>query len=79
MKPTKQHRDCCSHCGAPVPNGAAYSYCVAGAMDAFGLSRSKIYELARNEVVTVRYEGTKLLVLGESLRRYIDALPAVRA
>lgn len=52
-----------------------YSYSVQGAMAAFGLSKTRIHDLIRDEVVAVRQEGVKLLIIGSSLRSYIDSLP----
>lgn len=52
-----------------------YSYNVETAMKATGLSKTRIHDLIRKEAIAVRKEGSKLFIVGTSLRRYIDSLP----
>lgn len=55
---------------------APYSYTVESAMDATGLSETRIRSLIREDVIATRQEGVKLIIVGTSLRKYIDSLPA---
>lgn len=55
-----------------------YAYSIKGALEAFPLSESRLRRLIRTEKLAVRYEGAKVLILGDSLRRYIDSLPSRR-
>lgn len=55
-----------------------YVYTVPAAIAAFGFSESKIRALIREDKVAVRYDGSKVFIVGTSLRRYIDSLPSVR-
>ena len=57
---------------------APYAFNFPGALEYSGLSESKLRQLIRDDVIAVRYEGAKLLILGDSLRRYVDSLPAFR-
>ncbi|MGY2036582.1 hypothetical protein ACW9HF_14970 [Nocardia gipuzkoensis] len=52
------------------------SFNLEGAMAYTGLSKTKLNELVRDEVIAVRKEGTKNLFMRESLDRYIKSLPA---
>ncbi|WP_280470958.1 hypothetical protein [Nocardia cyriacigeorgica] len=49
---------------------------LAGAMAYTGLSKTKLNQLLRDEVIAARKEGSKNLFLRESLDRYIGSLPA---
>lgn len=49
---------------------------LAGAMAYTGLSKWRLNELARLDLVAVRKEGAKNLFMRESLDRYILSLPA---
>ncbi|MFR9767104.1 hypothetical protein [Nocardia sp. SC052] len=49
---------------------------LAGAMAYTGLSKTKLNDLVRDEVLVVRKEGTKNLFMRDSLDRYINSLPA---
>ncbi|MBF6333324.1 hypothetical protein [Nocardia transvalensis] len=53
-----------------------YSYSTESAQAATGLSKWRINELIRTDQIAVRQEGAKNLIVGSSLRRYIDSLPA---
>jgi hypothetical protein len=64
---------------AVEPDLRPISFNIDGAMAYTGLSRSKINELIRDDVLIVRKEGTKNLIDGDSLRRYIKSLPARNA
>lgn len=57
---------------------APYSLSLQGAMEYSGLSESRLRKLIRADVLAVRYEGAKVLILQSSLRRYVDSLPSVR-
>jgi hypothetical protein len=57
----------------------AIAYSIRGAVAASGLSRSRLYELIANGAVEARKDGRKTLVLGESLRACIYALPQLGA
>ncbi len=52
-----------------------YSYNTKTAMAATGLAKWKLMELIRDDRLAVRQEGKKLIIDGDSLRRYIDSLP----
>lgn len=64
--------------GAGAVDLRPYSYSVEGATQAFGLSKWRVRQLIRDEKVAVRYDGAKLHILGDSLRRWIDSLPSER-
>lgn len=49
---------------------------LAGAMAYTGLSKWRLNELARLELVAVRKDGIKNLFMRESLDRYVLSLPA---
>lgn len=55
-----------------------YAHSLQGAMDYSGLSESRLRKLIRDDVLAVRYEGAKILVLHSSLHRYLESLPSVR-
>lgn len=50
-----------------------------GAVAYTGLSKWRLNELARNELILVRKEGAKNLFIRASLDRYINSLPAMGA
>lgn len=54
---------------------APISFSVKGAVQASGLSRSKIYELIRAGQLDARKQQGRTLVMGDSLRAYLRALP----
>lgn len=51
------------------------SFNTAGAMAYTGLSEWRLNELVRSEIVAVRKEGSKNLIMRDSLDRYIESLP----
>lgn len=51
---------------------------VARASELTGISTSRLYDLLNRGLIESRYEGSKRLVLAESLRDYIGALPSER-
>lgn len=56
-----------------------YAYSVRAALDAFSfLSESELRKLIREDKIAVRYKGRTIVVLGDSLRRYVDSLPTER-
>lgn len=57
-------------------NEAPLSYNIATAIALTGLSRTRLYELIAAGRIEARQEGTKKLVIGESLRGYVKSLPS---
>lgn len=58
------------------PDVRPISFSVEGAMAYTGLSKWRVNELIREEILIVRKEGAKNLIMGDSLRRYVNSLPA---
>jgi excisionase family DNA binding protein len=54
------------------------AYTIRAAVWASGLSRSRIYELIAAGKIEARKEGRRTLIMAESLRRYLEALPTVQ-
>lgn len=57
----------------------AISMTIPRAVEETGIGRTKIYELIKSGKVEARKEGTRTLILADSLRRHIEALPRVEA
>lgn len=55
-----------------------YVYSVKGACEAFALSESDLRRQIRAGRIAVRYAGAKVLIIGDSIRAFIDSLPAER-
>jgi len=49
---------------------------IENATEQSGLSRSRLYVLIGEGKIEARKAGKRTLILGESLRRYIESLPA---
>lgn len=52
---------------------------VKGAAEALSLSRAQVYDLLNDGAIDSRYQGSRRLVVVESLREYADSLPTGRA
>jgi excisionase family DNA binding protein len=52
------------------------AYTILDAAKASGLGRTTIYELISNGKIEARKAGARTLIPAESLRRYLDNLPA---
>ncbi|AHH20753.1 hypothetical protein NONO_c59770 [Nocardia nova SH22a] len=55
------------------------SFDLAGAIAYTGLSKFRLNELAREEKIVVRKDGTKNLFMRASLDRYVQSLPVREA
>ncbi|RWQ21573.1 helix-turn-helix domain-containing protein [Mesorhizobium sp.] len=53
------------------------SMTIPAAVASSGLGRTTIYELIRDGKLDARKQGTRTLVLADSLRRHIESLPKV--
>jgi hypothetical protein len=53
------------------------AYSVRGAVAATGYSRAYIYQKISAGLLDVRKDGGKTVIIGQSLRDYIAALPAM--
>jgi excisionase family DNA binding protein len=59
-----------------VSDRVVIAYTIAEAAKASGLSRSTIYELIAAKKIDARKSGARTLIPAESLRRFIEGLPA---
>ena len=55
------------------------SLTINGAVQASGIARSKLYELIASGQIDARKQGRRTLVIADSLRRHIEALPPITA
>lgn len=49
-------------------------YTIDGAVAAYGLSKNRVNELLKAEVLAVKYEGAKRYITAKSLDLYMDSL-----
>lgn len=52
------------------------AWSIARLMDAFDLSRTKVYDLISDGTFTARKDGAKTLIDGPSVRQWYERLPA---
>ncbi len=53
------------------------AYTIEGAREASGLARSRLFLLIASGELEARKAGRRTLILGNSLRAYLDQLPSV--
>lgn len=53
-----------------------YAYPVKDAVRDFGISRSRLYELLHAGRISAKKEGSRTLILADSLKEYVESLPA---
>jgi hypothetical protein len=59
----------------PAPVGTALAYTIAGAVSVTGLSRTRLYQLFSEGVLTPRRAGRRTLILADELRDVVRNLP----
>jgi len=57
---------------------APISFSIKGAVAASGFSRSRIFELIRDQKIVAVKDGSKTLIIADSLRECVKSLPPAR-
>ncbi len=58
---------------------APYAFTIAGAVTYSGCSRSRLYDAIKAKELDARQVGRRTLIVGDSLRAFLDRLPSTGA